>query len=73
MALFTQADRDAIKAAMVRIATDGIASVTLAGQTTTVKSLDELRRLLEIVQSDIAAETGGGGMRVKQLVPGGTG
>ena len=73
MALFTTADRDAVKTAMVRLATDGIATVTVGGQTVTVKSLDELRKLLELINSDLASDQTHFGMRMVTLVPPGAG
>lgn len=69
-AIFTTADRDAVKAAIVEAATDGFASVTIGGQTTAVKSLDELRRILEMIQADLASAASHSGLRIKQLVPG---
>lgn len=75
MALFTTADRDALKSALITAAIDGVASVSIGGQAVQTYSLDELRKLLQLVASDIAADNtaGLGGMRVRQLVPGGTG
>ena len=67
---FTAADIAAIEAAMVVAAVDGIASVTVAGQTVTARSLDELRRLLELINSEVAAnDTTTGGLRRRKLVP----
>jgi len=73
MALFTTADRDAVKAAMVRLATDGIATVTVGGQTVTVKALEELHKLLAIINSDLASDQGHFGLRMVTLVPPGAG
>lgn len=73
MALFTTTDRDAVKAAMVQFATDGIATVTVGGQTVTVKSLDEINRLLQLINSDLASDQEHFGLRMTKLVPPGTG
>lgn len=73
MAIFTTADRDAVKTAIVEAATTGFASVTVQGQTTAMKSLDELYRLLQIIQSDLASDQNQAGLRIRQLVPGGCG
>lgn len=73
MAIFTTADRDAVKAAIVTAAVDGFASVTVQGQTTTLKPLAELQQLLQVIQSDLAGGQSLGGFRVRQAVPGGCG
>lgn len=73
MAIFTTADRDNVKAAIVEAAVSGFASVTVNGQTVQAKSLTELQRLLEVIQQDLASGQPHGGMRVTQFVPGGTG
>ena len=56
MALFTTADRDAAKDALVTAAVEGVASVSVAGQTVVSKTVDELRRLLDMIQADIGAD-----------------
>lgn len=48
---FTSTDLDNIDAAIVTAAIEGIASVTIAGQTVESRSLDELRKL----RSEIAS------------------
>lgn len=73
MAIFTTTDRDAVKAAMVRLATDGVATVTIGGETVTVKSLDELNRMLQLINSDLASAKDHFGLRMTKLVPPGTG
>lgn len=73
MAIFTTTDRDAVKAAMVRLATHGIATVTIGGETTTVKSLDELNRMLQLINADLASAKEHFGIRMTKLVPPGTG
>lgn len=70
---FTAADVAAIEAAMVTAAVDGIASVTVDGQTVTARSLDELTRLLAMVRSQVVAADTSGGMRIRTLVPPGCG
>jgi len=73
MASFSTTDRDAVVAAMVRFATDGIATVSVGGETVTAKSLDELNRLLQVINSDLAADQEHFGIRLTKLVPPGTG
>ena len=73
MAIFTIADRDAVAAAMVRLATDGIATVTIGSQTVTVKTLDELRRILDMINADLASDQDHFGLRMVTLVPPGAG
>lgn len=73
MALFTTADRDAVKAALVELAVSGVASVTVGGHTVVAQDPDKLKKLLADIQQDLAAASGTGGMRFRQLVPGGTG
>jgi hypothetical protein len=75
MALFTEADRDAVKTAMITAATEGIAQVSIGGQSVQAYSLDQLRKILEMMQAEIAADntSGTGGMRFRKMVPGSTG
>jgi len=73
MAIFSTADRDAVKEAIVTAAVAGFASVTVAGQTTAMKPLSELQNLLAVIQADIASSQPHGGLRFTQLVPGGCG
>jgi len=73
MSLFTTADRDAIKAAMVTFATQGFATVTVGGQTVGVKSLDELRRMLDMIQADLSSGNALGGLRFRKTIPPGCG
>jgi len=73
MALFTTADRDAVKAALIEAATSGVASCTVQGHTVQGRTVEELRSLLDYIQQDLATANGHGGMRLTQLVPGGTG
>ena len=72
---FTQTDLDNIDAALVTAAIEGLASVTVAGQSVTNRSLDELRRLRSMIATEIAADASGGtgGFRLRQLVPPGCG
>lgn len=71
--IFTTADRDAVKTALIEAAVSGVASCTVGGQTVQARTVDELRRLLEVIQADLAAASATGGMRFAQFVPGGTG
>ena len=73
MALFTTADRDAVKAAMVTLAVAGFATVTVGGQTVTVKALDELRRMLDMINADLASDQSHFGLRMVTFVPPETG
>jgi hypothetical protein len=73
MALFTTADRDAVKAAMVELAVSGVASVSVGGQTVTATSLDQLRKLLEMIQGELAEPETGFGMRMVKTIPPGAG
>ena len=70
MPLFTTTDRDNVKSAMVAAAIDGIASCTVAGQSVTGRSLDELRKLLDLILADLASGNAMNGLRVRQLKPG---
>ena len=71
---FSQTDLDNIDAAMVTAAVDGIASVTVAGQSVTSRSLDELRRLRSMVAAEVSADNSDAtGFRLKVLKPGGCG
>lgn len=73
MAVFTTADRYAVKAAIITAATTGFASVTIAGETVQSQSLSDLYKLLGIIQADLASANSQGGMKITQLVPGGCG
>lgn len=69
MALFTSTDRDAIKSALITAATDGVASVTIGGETVVNADMDKLRKLLDMVQADLASAETGFGMRFVKTVP----
>lgn len=71
MALFTTADRDAVKTALITAATAGIASVSISGQTVTNYTMAQLHELLALIQQDLASEQPRGGMRMIKTVPGG--
>jgi len=73
MALFTTTDRDNVKAAMVTFAVAGFATVIVGGQTVTVKALDELRRMLDMINADLASDQTHFGLRMVTLVPPGAG
>lgn len=68
---FTATDLANIDAAMVTAAIDGIASVTVGGQTVAARNLDELRRLREMVAADVTAASGraGLGIRIQTWTP----
>lgn len=69
MALFTTADRDAVKTALITAATEGIASVSIAGQSVQAYTLDQLRSLLEMIQADLAVAEAGFGIRMVKTIP----
>lgn len=73
MALFTTTDRDNVKTAMVSLAVNGFATVSVGGQTVTVKSLDELRNILDMINADLASDQTHFGLRMVTLVPPGAG
>lgn len=73
MAVFTTADRDAVKAALITAATTGFASVSVAGQAVTSYNLDQLRSLLKEIQSDLASGTPSNALRFTKLIPPGGG
>lgn len=71
MALFTTTDRDAIKTALITAATEGVASVSVGGHAVQTYNLDQLRKLLEVVQADLAASNPNslGGWRTRKTIP----
>lgn len=69
MAVFTTADRDAVKVAVVTAATDGFASVTVGGQSVTKKTVDELLKLLAVINADLASDQTHFGLHMVTLVP----
>lgn len=73
MAIFTTADRDAVKTALITAATAGVASVSISGHAVQTYTLDQLRNLLQVIQADLATGSTSGGMRITQLTPGGCG
>jgi tryptophanase len=73
MALFTTADRDAVKVAMVKLVTNGIASMTIGGQSVTVKTVEEAERLLKMINADLASDQTHFGLKMVTLVPPGAG
>ena len=75
MSIFTTADRDAVKAAIVTAAVNGFSRVTIGGQTSELKPLKELMDLLQTIQADIAADNANslGGMRFRKTIPPGCG
>ena len=74
MALFTSTDRDNIKTALVEAAVNGVASVSIDGQSVQTYTLEELRKLLQMVLDDLAGdEISHGGMRLRTMVPPGCG
>lgn len=70
MAIFTTADRDAVKSAIVTAAVNGYASVSVGGQSVSMKSLQELKDLLQVIQADLASADSHFGLRFTKLVPG---
>lgn len=68
---FSSTDLTNIEAAMVSFAVDGMATVTVGGQTVTVKSLDELTRLRNLIRDELTASSDrpGAGLRFQQITP----
>lgn len=66
---FTSADLVAIEAAMVTAAVDGIASVNVAGQEVTARSVEELRKLRDMVKGELAVDSENTGLVQRQIVP----
>lgn len=60
---------------MITAASEGFASVAIGGETVTTYSLDQLRKILEMIQGELAAANANssGGMRFRKMVPGSTG
>lgn len=68
---FTQTDLNNIDAAMVTLAVDGFARVKVGLQEVEVKSIDELRKLRELVAGELVASSDrpGLGLRLHQIHP----
>ena len=62
---FTQANITAIETAIIDIATRGTAEVEINGRRVKYSDPLKLRKLLEVMQADVNAETYGGCMDVK--------
>lgn len=60
-------DPELIKSAIQQIAQDGIATVTVDGHTTTVKSIDELIKAHEFLAAQNAASLNGFGITKRQI------
>lgn len=73
MAAFTQADLDAVNAAIIELGVSGVASCTVGGHTVQATDIEKLLKLRSTITQDLASALGSGGMRFRQLVPGGTG
>lgn len=73
MAIFTTTDRDNVKAALIQLAVDGVVTVSVGGQSVTTRSVDELNRLLQIIQQDLASANARCGMRMIKTIPPGCG
>ena len=73
MALWTTADRDTIKAAILTAIVEGVASVSIGGQSVQTYSLDQLRKMLEMIQADLATSGNSMGWKIRKLVPPGGG
>lgn len=72
--MWTDADVTAVKTALLTAATEGFASVSIAGQSVQSYSLDDLRKILAMMADDVStSEVSHGGMRLRQLKPGGCG
>lgn len=68
---FTSTDQTNIEAAMVTIAIAGVATVSVGGQSVTATSLDELRRLRDMVKGELVSsgDRAGLGIRIQQWKP----
>lgn len=66
-------DLDDISDAIAQAADDGIASVTVDGQTTVTKSIDEQIKAAQFVARETAKDKPGIGLRFFKLVPPGGG
>lgn len=73
MAIFTTADRDAVKSALIAAATDGVAEVKVGNEEAKTYTLEALTKLLNVIQQDLASARSHGGMRMVKTVPGGAG
>ena len=73
MAIFTESDRTAIKEAMVTAAVAGVAEVAIGSERVRAYSLDDLRKILEMINADLATAQPHFGLRITQLVPPGCG
>lgn len=73
MAIFTTADRDAVKSALITAATEGVASVSIGGHAVQTYNLDQLTELLQRIVEDLAANStttgASGGIRRRQFTP----
>lgn len=73
MAIWTTADRDAVKAAYLLAVTGNVASVTIAGETVQSHDPDVFAKLLDRIQADLGVGNASCGIRMRQGVPGGCG
>jgi hypothetical protein len=73
MALFTTADRDAVKAAYLTALTEGIASANIGGQHIVGWTVDQWKKALDAIQQDISTGNENCGMRFRKMIPGSTG
>jgi hypothetical protein len=76
MALFTTADRNAIKSALITAATEGVASVSVGGHAVQQYTLEQLQKLLAMIQADLATDNidagsteSRGGLRMLKTIP----
>lgn len=73
MAVFTTADRDAVKSAIITAATEGVAEVAVGSQRVRTYTLDELYKLLNVIVADLGSADTRFGMRMVKTVPPGAG
>lgn len=74
MAIFTQEDLTAVKDALITLATQGYAELTVGGKIYRATNIEPLQALLKTIQADLAGSSVGGvGMRLTKLVPPGCG
>jgi len=72
---FTAADLDTIDAALVQVATDGIVTVSVGGQSVTARSVDELLKIRDTITRVLAetSATSTYGLRFSKTIPPGAG
>ena len=73
MAIYTQADLAAVAAKYIELATSGIATVTVGGQTVTIHSLDQYDKVIAAIKADMSQSNPHYQLQMVTLVPPGAG